>query len=271
MVDHKNHTTDFFQRTKRKTTYKMQKMHFHDKHELYYLESGKTKYFIGNEIFLLDAGDFVFVPAGTFHKTYNEELPNTERILLTFDDDFAGSDSEKYINELKSNKFVRLSHDKLYKIKDIFRKIEHEDRIRNTDYDKLEQLYLRELLILISRYRSKDNLTRLNQSYQIAQNAAKYISQNYNSDLSLDFLSRKYAVSPAYFSKLFKIVTGVGLNEYINISRISAAEKLLLNSNMSITAIATECGFNDSNYFAAVFKKLKGITPKKYSIQNKPD
>ena len=76
-------------------------------------------------------------------------------------------------------------------------------------------------------------------------------------------------MSASYFSKQFKSVTGVGLNEYINIIRIGASEKLLLSGNLPITQVAMECGFNDSNYFAAVFKKLKGITPKKYSLLNK--
>lgn len=83
------------------------------------------------------------------------------------------------------------------------------------------------------------------------------------------YFQKKYALSRSHFSKLFKQVTGVGLNEYINITRITAAQNLLSKSNYSITEVASACGFNDSNYFAAVFKKIKGITPKKYSILNK--
>ena len=131
----------------------------------------------------------------------------------------------------------------------------------------MQKLYLRQILILISRLRIKNNVTEFSQSYSIVQNAAKYISENCNSDLTLDALAKKYAMSPSYFSKQFKSITGIGLNEYINISRIATAEKLLLNTDWPITRIATECGFNDSNYFAAVFKKIKGITPKKYSMQ----
>lgn len=40
-----------------------------------------------------------------------------------------------------------------------------------------------------------------------------------------------------------------------------------MKNEISITEVSAECGFNDSNYFAAVFKKLKGVTPKKYSMR----
>ena len=248
---------------------KMPKMHFHGRHELYYLEKGRAKYFIDNEIFSLESGDIIFVPKGTFHKTDSEDGGSgVERLLLVFADEFLGPEAQKYIEELKKDKFVRVNQETLHKFKEIFRKIESEDSKRQTDYYELERLYLTELLILISRYRIKDLPITLKPTHRIIQEAAKYISSNYASNLTLQTLADKYAMSPGHFSKQFKRITGVGINEYINIARISAAEEMLTNSNLPITTVATECGFNDSNYFAAVFKRLKGVTPKKYSMMS---
>ena len=91
--------------------------------------------------------------------------------------------------------------------------------------------------------------------------------------IEMDFIPRKSLRLYYHFGVYTKSgkypITGVGLNDFINISRITAAEKLLVSSNMSITEIASACGFNDSNYFASVFKKFKGITPKRYSLINK--
>jgi AraC-like DNA-binding protein len=256
---------EFFDRMYRDPSYKMPQAHFHDKHELYYLEKGKTKYFIGNEIYLLEAGDLVFIPKGIFHKTDRLDNSPAERLLLVFDSEFAGSDFAPYIDELKNLKLVHIPVDKQYLIRDIIGKIEQENRLRQPGYVVMEQLYLRQLLVLISRYRMKDERQEFNESYRTIQSAVIYISEHYSGDLSLDHLSQKYALSRSRFSKLFKEVTGVRLTEYINITRISAAEKLLAKKSMSITEVAERCGFNDSNYFAAVFKKLKGTTPKKYS------
>ena len=40
--------------------------------------------------------------------------------------------------------------------------------------------------------------------------------------------------------------------------------KKITNSDASITDIAYSCGFNDLSYFIKTFKKIKGITPRKY-------
>ena len=72
-------------------------------------------------------------------------------------------------------------------------------------------------------------------------------------------------MSPGHFSKKFKSVTGFGLSKYITQVRILNAEKLLLHTGLSVTEIAGCCGYSDSNYFAAVFKAVKGVPPYRYA------
>lgn len=259
---------EFFDHARHSRGYRMSDAHFHNKHELYYLVKGKTKYFVENEIFILNEGDMIFVPKGVFHKTDSEEKKLTERFLFVFDDDFLGKDYLKYLDELKSDKYIQFPAEKLFIIQDIFNKIEYESSHKNSDYMTMQQLYLRQLLIFISRLRRKNAVKEVPHSYKIIQDAALYISSNVNADLSLKWLSRYFSVSPCYFSKLFKKVTGIGLNEYINVSRITAAEKMLTETKLPVTEVATLCGFNDSNYFASIFKRINDVTPKKYHLQN---
>ena len=108
-----------------------------------------------------------------------------------------------------------------------------------------------------------------NATYSFVQQVATFVSEHCCESISLASLSQRFGVSQSYLSRSFKKLTGVGLNEYINISRITAAEKLLQSGNLSITEVAFSCGFNDSNYFAAVFKRVRGVTPKKYALQSK--
>ncbi|MEE0944045.1 MAG: AraC family transcriptional regulator [Clostridia bacterium] len=260
---------DFFERKTHRRFSPRPYAHYHDKHELYYLAKGQAKYFVGNDIFMLEPGDMIFVPKGVVHRADYGESQNVERVLFSFDDELIDEENSEYISYLKENKYVRISQENQYELKNIFLAIEKETEREQSGYRKMQRLYFDQLLILISRYSHKGRGTHLSESYIVVQNAAKYISENYNEDLRLEGLAEKYYMSPWHFSRLFKSVTGMGLNEYINIARIRAAEQLLSQTDLPITAVAAECGFNDSNYFSNVFKKIKGITPKKYQLARK--
>ncbi len=260
---------NFFEKRTREKDYAMAVPHYHNSHELYILEKGVTRYLIGDNIYLLEPLDMIFVPKGVFHKTNSEKKLKTERALFSFDDGFAGEAYQQYIDELKSDNYIRIPHEKQHILKEIINRIEREERHKSKDYREVQKLLLCELLVLISRYRTKEETKNLDDSYLTVKEAVKYISENYSSDLSLGFLAKKFALSTSHFSRLFKEITGIGLNQYINNIRISAAEKLLTETNLPVTQIATDCGFNDSNYFATVFKKIKGITPKKFSMLNR--
>ena len=245
----------------------MKDSHSHNKHELYYLKKGATKYFVDDKIYLLESGDIMFIPKNVYHKTDNVKNTDTERLLFMFDDNDIGEEFLPYIDWLKTKKFVRINQEKLHHIQSILKNIENEEERKPSGYDSMQKLYFKQLLILIFRY-SVDAEKKTDPAYVLAEKISEYISQNYYNDLSLSFLSKKFSMSPSHLSRFFKKATGVGLNEYINIARITAAEKLLSTTDLPITQIATACGFNDSNYFAAMFKRLKGITPKKFSLLN---
>lgn len=259
---------NLIQRAVRKQPFEMDTAHFHSKHELYFLESGQTKYMVGSEIYMLDEGDMMFVPKNTFHKTGKGAMKASERVLIVFDDDFLGEDFGEYIDGLKSDNYIRLPREYVTTVRKLCRLIENESKSGYRDYEQMQKLYLKELLITVSRHRINGGTNNFSESFKIIQEIVKYISNNYASNITLQSLSKRYALSPSYLSRQFKSITNIGLNEYINIVRINAAEKILLTEKKSVTDVALECGFNDSNYFSAVFKKIKGTTPKKFYLQN---
>ena len=53
-------------------------------------------------------------------------------------------------------------------------------------------------------------------------------------------------------------------SRFLNEVKISHALELLVNSKLSITEIATQSGYANSNYFSDVFKKIIGTSPLKY-------
>ena len=71
-------------------------------------------------------------------------------------------------------------------------------------------------------------------------------------------------VSKNYFSKLFKETTGINFSDFVQKLRIDGACNLLKTTDMNVTDIAYEVGFNDIKFFYEVFKKITSKTPGQY-------
>ncbi|MEM9158290.1 MAG: AraC family transcriptional regulator [Verrucomicrobiota bacterium] len=76
---------------------------------------------------------------------------------------------------------------------------------------------------------------------------------------SLEELAECTHLSPTNFIHTFKQATGVPPLKYLIQLRIRQSMELLAGTDMTVTEIAFECGFNDSNYFARQFKSINGI------------
>jgi two-component system response regulator YesN len=83
-------------------------------------------------------------------------------------------------------------------------------------------------------------------------------------DISLDEMASMTGLSSFYFSKVFKHYKKINFIEYLTRIRTQKAKELLMNPVNSIKDIGEMVGYNDSNYFTRVFKRIEGITPTEY-------
>ncbi|CAM3546490.1 AraC family transcriptional regulator [Marinicrinis lubricantis] len=94
-----------------------------------------------------------------------------------------------------------------------------------------------------------------------------YVHLHFQDEITLSHLSDRFNRNPAYISRMFKQHVGQGFTEYLHALRIERAAGLLATSTMSIVNIAFEVGFDHSQTFSRVFKKLKGVSPKLYRAE----
>ncbi|MCT4663042.1 MAG: response regulator [Tissierellales bacterium] len=127
---------------------------------------------------------------------------------------------------------------------------------KDEDMELIKQSFYRE----IERYR-KDILS-IND--RIILSSKQYIRNNYGSDITLEKIAQKFAISPHYFSKLFKQETGKNFIEFLTEVRIQEAKERLMNGT-SIKEVAIDVGYKDPNYFSRVFKRVTGERPSSYS------
>lgn len=263
--------TDFkIYKVKRDKSSKTQPTHAHPYYEIFYLLNGDCTFFVDHNIYKLNKGDLVIVSAGELHKSTFPQVGSSERYVVCF-----RKGNLKWLNELLGEEFVKQSLKSGVisipeKRRDYVESLINKMIFENDGQDILSPGFIKtglaELILFIIRcQRYEQNIIKeIDVDNQLMQEIATYIYENYDKKLSLDDMSNKFHISRSYLSKKFKAVTGFGFKEYIVNVRIKNACRLLLETNKSITDIAFECGFNDSNYFGDAFRHVKGVSPNKY-------
>lgn len=242
----------------------LMKSHFHDFYEIYYLSEGNMRYIIADDFYEISKNDVVLIPRGVIHNTSYGDC-ETKRILINFPETLI---PDVTLLSIFDKRIVNLSERDGFIFENIFKNLENE-QAKNDKYSKiLISQYLCELLILFARSKVKDDSPKLDGYTGIMQSAVKYINNNFSQDISLTDMALNFGLSKSFFSRKFKEITGFGMAEYITLVRVKNAEKLLLDTNHSVTDVAFACGFNDCSYFAATFKKIMGTTPHKFSSKN---
>lgn len=92
----------------------------------------------------------------------------------------------------------------------------------------------------------------------------QWIQENYRERLDNETLAAHAAMSLRNFSRVFKRETGITPAQFIERVRLDAAAKLLEDTNLSMEAVARECGFQSGEHFRLSFSRRFGITPRDY-------
>ncbi|WP_284644036.1 helix-turn-helix domain-containing protein [Paenibacillus silviterrae] len=91
-----------------------------------------------------------------------------------------------------------------------------------------------------------------------------YIHSRLSENISTVDLAAHLYMSPSYFSRSFKRMTGYNFIDYLNVYKMKIASKLLENTEATVEAVAAQLGYSDRTYFSKVFKRYVGVTPREY-------
>lgn len=97
--------------------------------------------------------------------------------------------------------------------------------------------------------------------------AIQYIELQLSQPLSVDDLCKLNHITRQYFSQIFKKETGKTVKQYVMQARCERAAMLLESSNLPVQKISQYVGYEDTNYFARVFKGFMGMSPQEYRRQ----
>jgi AraC family transcriptional regulator len=92
-----------------------------------------------------------------------------------------------------------------------------------------------------------------------------YINDRLGQELSLEELAAIAQLSAYHFCRSFKRSTGFTPHQYVIRQRVERAKLLLKDGKLGISEVAIACGFTHQSHLNRHFKRLTGVTPKKFS------
>lgn len=100
---------------------------------------------------------------------------------------------------------------------------------------------------------------------QFMDNVNRVIEENLdNSSFSVDEFAQSLHMSRTLFYRKIKGITGYSPNEYVRVVRLKKSAELLLATDLNISEITYQVGFNDPDYFSRCFRQQMGVSPKGY-------
>lgn len=224
---------------------------------IHYVLHGKGNYYVNGVTYHLKGGQGFLINPGvtTFYKA--DEKDPWEYCWIGFD----GYDVPAIFQSCGlSQTSLVLSDQSNGLLWDGIMKLVHDfnERLGN------ELTYLGQLYFCFScMYLPKDNYSGLiHESHMVK--ALEYIHNNYTYDIKITDIAKYLCIDRTYLYKLFMIYKKVSPQQYLIHYRLNISQKLLKESDLTVTEIAYSCGFRDTSSFNKHFKKFYQTTPLKY-------
>jgi len=98
-----------------------------------------------------------------------------------------------------------------------------------------------------------------------------WLDDNFQLDLSIESVAEEFNISPDYVSKLFRRRSGRGMHFYLTSVRMELARYLLESTDLSVSDIVRQCGFNNAAHFTKRFREFNGVPPISYRLARRVD
>lgn len=261
--------------TELKEGYTMVMPHWHEEAELTRILDGSCIYQIELQSFIVQSGDFLFIPPGVLHSITVRPGTKMRSETFVFHFHFLGSMaadvcSIRYLAPVANHQllppFLFTKEHPFHKsANQIMKKISSSYVQKNPGYELLIKAALLELIAGLIPY---CNQSELPSSYHYEQmqklkTVLSYLEEHFSESISIRQMADLCFYSPYHFMRFFKKYTGMSCLEYVKKKRLEQAA-LLLKQGISPTEASSCSGFENLSYFYREFKKYYNLTPGEY-------
>jgi AraC family transcriptional activator of pobA len=234
---------------------------------------GKLKY--GQDYYDFDEGGLMFAAPNQLVGGENDNPAECSLYTLLIHPDFlwnyplAKKIKQYGFFSYSANEALHLSDKEKETVISIFKIIEEELNSRIDDFSQdviISQIEL--LLNYANRFYKRQFITRKAASNNLLQKLEEVLDEYFNNEKSLSqglptvqYLSDKLNISPSYLSDMLRSLTGQNTQQHIHNKLIEKAKEKLSTTNLSVSEVAYELGFEHSQSFSKLFKAKTNFSP----------
>ncbi|WP_256757029.1 AraC family transcriptional regulator [Cohnella sp. WQ 127256] len=254
-------------------------LHWHEHFEVIYMQEGHALFYIDSLPYEASPGDVLFVPSGGLHVGYSLADCPVQYMSIVFntsllEDSAIDPAYQRYIKPFMVSKVsspVKLSQtdENSAKVQSLLQQMIEEFTTKDAAYQLAIKTHMLLLFIHIARLSLPNDATGTSseppsRNLEPFKQLIRYLESHYSDKLSIEQAAKYVNLSSFHFCKTFKKITGRTFIEYVNLYRMNEADRLLLESTLSVTEIAERIGCDNPNYFTKLFKRYKGMTPSQW-------
>ncbi len=241
--------------------------HWHSEVELLYVISGSLKVSANYVTRQADPGSLVVCGSRSIH-SYERVTRRSETIVVLFRPEIIGNrPAWPMAGRLGEPIASRADHPELSRrAESIALELLAEMEGKGAGYNSVARGYVLQLCGLIERELASSAPAAAEEAsasgvQERLQKAIDFIHENALRPIPLEEAAGVAALSPCYFSRVFKRIVGTSFKTFVNEVRIERAENLMANTSMTLADIAQESGFDDLRTFNRVFRAIRDATP----------
>jgi len=233
-------------------------IHWHNFYEIDIVLSGTGKTTINGETYTFEEGFVFFMAPSDFHDfVFSEEI---ELFNIQFTEEGVPHEWLNYLIHT-GNRFCQMKpacFENLKLLIKLFETSEMNKKYLKTYHSRL----LENILLLFLECIHDDKEASLTTEPELIREIVVYIHAHFTENPPLKELSRIFHVNENYLCSLFKKHLGQNYKTYLRVLKINHAKKLLLYTDMPITEIALNSGYNSQSGFNRDFQSIFHISPR---------
>ena len=235
-------------------------IHWHTHFLLNIVLEGEGSQIINNEEYLLKTGSVVVLSPFDFHRNSLEPGGRIRYQSLKFSEKLFEDSMMDFISVSDFPLIGNLSEESFGIIKDLLNLLKQEQKRKEYGWEKFSEGLICQIMLLLLR---ADRKQKYNSIYVTnIRKALLYVNNHFQEEIRVADVAEYVGYTPNHFSAVFTRETGLTFQKYLQEMRLGFAKRLLLTTELPVSEICFESGFNTIPNFTLAFKKKYGMSPR---------